>query len=56
MKPSKEVRKLLKRLEPDLNRLLKITEDPKDVDPILIDCIRAGARSLVMARRVSKKG
>ncbi len=55
MKQSKEIRKLLKRIEPDLKRLLKVTESPKQVDAILVDCIRAGARSLIMARRVAKK-
>lgn len=56
MKPSKEITKLIKRIEPDLDKLLKIIENPKDLDPVVVDCVRTGARSLIMARRVGRKG
>lgn len=54
-KPGKEIREILKRINPDLKRLLELTEDPGDTESVLYESIRSGARSLRIARRISKK-
>jgi len=54
-KPAKEIREILKRINPDLKRLLELTEDPGDTESVLYESIRSGARSLRIARRIAKK-
>lgn len=55
VKPAKEIRDLLKRINPDLKRLLELTEDPGEKESVLYESIRSGARSLRIARRIAKK-
>lgn len=55
VKPDKEIREILKRINPDLKRLLELTEDPGDTESVLYESIRSGARSLRIARRIVKK-
>jgi len=55
MKPAKEINMILKRIGPDLKRLLELTEDPGDVESVFFEAIRSGARSLRIARRIAKK-
>lgn len=50
-----EIRGILKELNPDLKRLLEITQDPGEVESVLFESIRSGARNLRMARRMLKK-
>ena len=49
----KEIRRILKALNPDLKRLLELTDDADET--VLAQCVRSGARSLRMARRIVKK-
>ncbi len=55
VKPAKEIGEILKRINPDLKRLLELTEDPGDTESVLYESVRSGARSLRIARRISKK-
>lgn len=55
VKPAKEIREILKRINPDLKRLLELTEDPGEKESVLYESIRSGARSLRIARRIAKK-
>jgi hypothetical protein len=55
VKPAKEIREILKRINPDLKRLLELTEDPGEKESVLYESIRSGARSLRVARRIAKK-
>ncbi len=54
-KPSKEMLGIVKRIGPDLERLLELARDAGDSDPAITECIRSGARSLLVARRFAKK-
>lgn len=54
-KTEKEIRRILKELNPDLKRLLELTEDPGDAEPVLFESIRSGVRDLRLARRMLKK-
>lgn len=53
MKPNKEIRAILKRINPDLKRLLELTDDPDDVESVLFETVRSGARQLRIARRIA---
>jgi hypothetical protein len=53
-KPVKEIRQILKRLNPDLKRLLELTDDAGEAESVLYECVRSGARSLRIARRISR--
>ena len=55
--PGKEVRKLLKKIAPDLKRLLEVVEasDDDDDESVVEESIRSGARSLLIARRIIKE-
>lgn len=54
-KPEKEIRQLLKQLGPDLKRLLELTEDPGEVESVLFESIRSGARNLRIAWQIVKR-
>jgi hypothetical protein len=54
IKPSKEIRKILKALAPELERLLDLTEDPGEEESVLSESIRSGARNLLIARKIAK--
>lgn len=54
VKPAKEIRQILKRINPDLKRLLELTDDPGEEESVLFESIRSGARSLRIARRIAK--
>ena len=55
--PDKEVRKLLKKINPDLKRLLEIVDESESDDDVGVveESIRTGARSLLIARRIIKE-
>lgn len=55
-KHAKEIKKIIKSIAPQLERLLELTEDPGDVESVLDECIRSGARGLLIARRISREG
>ncbi|MCG8511046.1 MAG: hypothetical protein MI741_17630 [Rhodospirillales bacterium] len=54
-KAEREIRQILKRINPDLKRLLELTDDPGDRESVLYESVRSGARSLRIARRIVKK-
>ncbi|MBT3360420.1 MAG: hypothetical protein HN403_12420 [Rhodospirillales bacterium] len=54
-KSVKEIREILKDINPALKRLLEITDDPGEMETVLFESIRSGARSLRIARRIAKK-
>ena len=54
-KSSKEMLGIVKRIGPDLERLLKLAQDAGDDDVAITECIRSGARSLLVARQFAKK-
>jgi hypothetical protein len=54
-KSSKEMMGIVKRIGPDLERLLKLAEEAGDDNPAITECVRSGARSLLVARQFSKK-
>jgi len=54
-KTAKEIRQILKRINPDLKRLLELTDDPGERESVLFESIRSGARSLRIARRIVKE-
>jgi hypothetical protein len=54
-KAEREIRQILKRINPDMKRLLELTEDPGDIESVLFESVRSGARSLRIARRIVKK-
>lgn len=49
----KAVRKVLKRMKPDLKELMLITDDPDRSKSVLCDTVRNAARNLLMAKRIS---
>ncbi|HHK74480.1 MAG TPA: hypothetical protein ENJ57_04870 [Rhizobiales bacterium] len=55
--PSKEVRRLLKKIAPDLKALIKLMEnsDEDHVDSVIEDSIVSGARNLLIARKIIKQ-
>ena len=56
--PSKEVRKIIKDIAPDLQRLLELLDEYDDedhTDSVVDDSIRSGARSLLIAKRIIKE-
>ena len=52
-KTDKAVRKILKRIKPDLKELMKATEDAGTDKSVLCETVRDGARRLLMAKRIS---
>lgn len=54
-KTEREIRQILKRINPDLKRLLELTDDPGERESVLFESIRSGARSLRIARRIVKE-
>lgn len=52
---AKEIRKILKAINADLKRLLDLTEGNGDDESVFVQCVRSGARSLRMARRIAKQ-
>ncbi|MDH3740365.1 MAG: hypothetical protein OER56_02100 [Hyphomicrobiales bacterium] len=56
--PSKEIRKIIKKIAPDLQLLLDLLDqydDDEHPDDVVEDSIRSGARSLLIARRIIKE-
>ncbi len=56
--PSKEVRRIIKDIAPDLQRLLELLDEYDDddhTDSVVDDSIRTGARSLLIAKRIIKE-
>ncbi len=53
-KVAKEIRQILKKINPDLKRLLELTDDPGDRESVLFESVRSGARALRIARRIAK--
>ena len=56
--PSKEIRKIIKKIAPDLQLLLDLLDqydDDEHPDDVIEDSIRSGARSLLIARRIIKE-
>jgi len=51
----KEIRAVLKHINPDIKRLLDLTEDPGDMETVLVEAIRSGARNLRIAWQIAKK-
>ncbi len=49
----KAVRKVLKRIKPDLKELMKATDDSDKAKSVLCETARNGARKLLMAKRIS---
>ena len=54
-KSAKEIKKILKNIAPDLERLKKLADDRDDVESVMVDCVRTGVRNLMMARKIAKK-
>ncbi|MEE8393145.1 MAG: hypothetical protein V3R66_02275 [Rhodospirillales bacterium] len=52
-KTDKAVRKIIKRIRPDLKELMAITDDSDDSKSVLCETARSGARKLLMAKRIS---
>ena len=52
--PRKEIRKLLKRIAPELEELLRLLDetDEDETESVTEELIRSGARDLLIARRV----
>lgn len=51
--PRKEIRKVIKRIEPDLNELLELIDSEDDEDEnVVSEIIRNGARNLLIAKRI----
>ena len=55
--PSKDVRKILKKITPDLKMLLELMEGSEEdhVDSVIEDSIVSGARNLLIAKRIIKQ-
>ena len=56
--PSKDIRQIVKRIAPDLQKLLDLLDqidDEEHSDDVIEDSIRSGARSLLIARRIIKE-
>jgi hypothetical protein len=56
--PSKEIRKIIKKITPDLKRMLEILDESEDEDhedSVVEDSIRSGAHSLLIAKRIIKE-
>ena len=56
--PSKEVRKIIKDIAPDLKRLLELLDEYDDddhSDSVVEDSIRSGAHNLLIAKRIIKE-
>lgn len=53
--PEKEIRQILKQINPDIKRLLELVEEPGDGESIFFESIRSGARNLRVAWRIVKK-
>ena len=53
-KVAKEIRQILKKINPDLKRLLELTDDPGERESVLFESVRSGARALRIARRIAK--
>ena len=54
-KDPKEMMGILKRISPDLERLIDLAEGAGDGNAAINECVRSGARSLLVARRFAKK-
>ncbi len=56
--PSKEIRKIIKKIAPDMQNLLDLLDEIDDEDhddSVIEDSIRSGARSLLIAKRIIKE-
>ena len=56
--PSKEIRRIIKRLAPDLQRMLDILDESNNedyADSVAEDSIRTGAHNLLIAKRIIKE-
>jgi len=56
--PSKDIRKIIKKIAPDLQMLLDLMDQHDDDDhddSVIEDSIRSGAHSLLIARRIIKE-
>ena len=52
-KTDKAVRRVLKRIKPDLKELMQITEDSRTDKSVLCETARGAAHKLLMAKRIS---
>lgn len=56
--PPKEIRKIVKRIAPDLERLLELLDESDEndlADGVIEDSIRSGAHSLLIAGKIIKE-
>lgn len=55
--PSKEIRKIINKISPDLEELLNLLTktDDEDSDSVVEDNIRTGAHNLLIAKRIIKE-
>jgi len=55
--PSKEIRKIINKITPDLKMLLELLDqaDEDDSDSVVEDNIRTGAHNLLIAKRIIKE-
>ena len=55
--PSKEIRRIIKEITPDLEKLLDLLNqsDEDDSDSVVEDNIRIGAHNLLIAKRIIKE-
>jgi len=56
--PSKEIRRIIKKIAPDLKRMLDIldkSDDEDHADSVVEDSIRTGAHKLLIAKRIIKE-
>ena len=55
--PRKDLRKIIKKIEPDLNELLDLLEsdDGEEDENVVGEIIRNGARNLLIAKRIIKE-
>lgn len=54
-KHAKEIKKILKGISSDLERLKKLADNPEGNESVMMESVRDGVRNLLMARKIAKK-
>ncbi len=54
-KHAKEIKKILKGISDDLERLKKLADNPEGDESVMMESVRDGVRNLLMARKIAKK-
>lgn len=54
-KHAKEIKKILKGISDDLERLKKLADNPEGDESVMMESVRDGVRNLLMAKKIAKK-